>query len=119
MKIPGPDHPIEITDENATVRVTYNGKTIAESTHALVMQEADYPRVHYIPRDDVNMAFLIPTDHDSHCPYKGDASYFSLEVDGQTAENAVWYYDDPYPAVTEIRDHVAFYNARVDAIDVI
>ena len=66
----------------------------------------------------VTWSLMTPTDHSTHCPYKGDAAYFTIEADGQTAENAVWYYDDPYPAVSEIRDHVAFYANRVDAIDV-
>ena len=118
MKIPGPDHPIDITGEGATVRVTFNGKTVAESNRALAMRETDYPVVHYIPRDDVDMNLLTPTDHGSHCPYKGDASYFTIEADGAAADNAVWYYDDPYPAVSEIKDHVAFYKTRVDSIEV-
>jgi uncharacterized protein (DUF427 family) len=118
MKIPGPDHPIDITDVSAKVRVIFNGKTVAESTRALAMQETDYPVVHYIPRDDVDMSLLTPTDHGSHCPYKGDASYFTIEADGESADNAVWYYDDPYPAVSEIKDYVAFYKTRVDSIDV-
>lgn len=118
MKVPGPDHPIDITDADGAVRVTFNGETVAESSRALAMQETDYPVVHYIPLEDVDQSLLTPTDHSSHCPYKGDASYYTLTVGGQEAENAVWYYPDPYPAVSEIKDHVAFYKTRVDAIEV-
>ena len=89
------------------MRITFNGKTVADTTRALAMRETDYPVVHYIPREDVDMKLLTATDHGSHCPYKGDASYFTIEAEGASAENAVWYYDDPYPAVGEIKDHVA------------
>lgn len=118
MKEPGPDHPIEITPESGTVRVTFNGRTVAESNRALAMRETDYPVIHYIPADDVDDSLLTPTDHSSHCPYKGDASYYTLNVDGEEAVNAVWYYPEPYPAVGQIKDHVAFYRTRVDGIEV-
>ena len=117
MKLPGPDHPIEITTNPKTVRVTFAGKVVAESRHALALREAAYPAVQYIPRADVRMELLHPTSHASHCPYKGDASYYSIEADGRTAANAVWSYEKPFPAMAEITGHLAFYPDRVDRIE--
>ena len=109
MKLPGPDHPITIAPNAKRVRVTFGGKTIANSTNALVLKEASYRRVFYIPRADVAMEALTRSDHSTHCPYKGDASYFSIAAGGKTAENAVWSYEQPFPAMAEIKDHLAFY----------
>lgn len=117
MKIPGPDHPITISPAPQRVRVHFNGRVVADSNRALVLQEASYPPVFYIPPADAEMALFVRTDHGSHCPYKGDAGYYSLAVDGRRAENAVWFYAQPYPAVAEIRDHLAFYPDRVDSIE--
>jgi uncharacterized protein (DUF427 family) len=113
VKQPGPDHPITITRNPHRLRVTFAGQTIADTTHALTLKEAGYKPVHYIPRADATMGALQVTQHHSHCPYKGDANYFSIIVDGRTAENAVWSYQQPYPAVKEIKDHLAFYPDRV------
>jgi uncharacterized protein (DUF427 family) len=117
MKLPGPDHPITIARNPHRVRVTFAGKAIADSTRALTLSEASYPPVHYIPRADTNMSLLAPTAHASHCPYKGDASYFSIQVDGRSAENAAWSYEQPYPAMGEIAGYLAFYPNRVDRIE--
>jgi uncharacterized protein (DUF427 family) len=117
MKLPGPDHPITITGNDKRVRVTFGGELIADTTHALTLNEAGYPAVQYIPRADVAMDKLQHTTHASHCPYKGDASYFSIVVNGKTSENAVWSYEEPYPAMARIAGHVAFYPKRVDAIE--
>ena len=117
MKLPGPDHPISIARNAKRVRVSFAGKVIADSTRALALQEASYPPVNYIPRADVDMAALTPTAHASHCPYKGDASYFTISVNGRAADNAVWSYEQPYPAMAAIKDHVAFYPNRVDTIE--
>ena len=84
MKVPGPDHPISIARNQKRVRVTFAGTVIADTTQALTLKEASYPAVHYIPRADANMNLLKPTAHTSHCPYKGDASYFSIEAGGRT-----------------------------------
>jgi uncharacterized protein (DUF427 family) len=70
-----------------------------------------------IPRSDADMSLLKRTDHQTHCPYKGDASYFSIVADGRSAENAVWSYEQPFPAVDEIKEYLAFYPDRVDAIE--
>ena len=117
MKQPGPDHPIAIEPSGKRVRVRFAGKLIADTTKALMMKEASYPPVYYIPRTDADMSLLKPTDHTSHCPYKGDASYFSILTDGRSADNAVWYYPQPYAAVATVKDHLAFYPSRVDAIE--
>ena len=117
MKLPGPDHPITILPNGKRVRVVFAGEVIADTTRALTLQEAGYPPVQYIPRADVVMKLLSPTAHASHCPYKGDASYFSIAAGGKTAEHAVWSYEQPYPAMAEIAGYVAFYPSRVDKIE--
>ena len=117
MKLPGPDHPISITHNKNRVRVTFGGVVIADTTRALTLQEASYPPVQYIPRQDAKMDLLKPTTNASHCPYKGDASYFSISAGGKVAENAVWSYAAPYPAMAEIAGHLAFYPNRVDKIE--
>ena len=117
MKLPGPDHPITITRNGKRVRVTFAGKVIADTMRALSLKEASYPAVNYIPRADVDMGALARTDHHSHCPYKGEASYFSIAVDGRRADNAVWSYEQPFPAMAEIKDYLAFYPNRVDKIE--
>jgi len=117
MKLPGPDHPITITPNPARVRVTLGGAVIADSARAVRLQEAAYPPVFYIPRDDANMALLTRTTQSTHCPYKGDASYYTIEAGGHTAKDAVWSYEAPFPAVAEIAGHLAFYPNRVDAIE--
>ena len=114
MKIPGPEHPITIAPASGRVVVKAGGKTVADTRAALTLQEASYPPVQYIPRADADMSLLTRTDHTTHCPYKGDASYYSLPG----AENAVWTYETPYPAVAEIAGHLAFYPNRVDSIAV-
>ncbi|HEY7997882.1 MAG TPA: DUF427 domain-containing protein [Pseudolabrys sp.] len=117
MKVPGPDHPISIARNQKRVRVTFLGTVIADTTQALTLKEASYPAVQYVPRADTNMDLLKATAHASHCPYKGDASYFSIEASGRIAENAVWSYQQPFPAVAEIKDYLAFYPNRVDKIE--
>jgi uncharacterized protein (DUF427 family) len=117
MKQPGPDHPITVARSGKHVRISFGGKTIADTTNALELKEASYPAVFYIPRADTDMSALTPTAHHTHCPYKGDASYFSISAGGRSAENAVWSYQEPFAAVSEIKDHLAFYPNRVDAIE--
>ena len=117
MKLPGPDHPITITPNPRKVRVSFAGRVVAETSRALTLKEASYPGVQYIPREDADMTLFVRTDHGTHCPYKGDAAYYSLKVDGRTAENAVWSYETPYPAMAEIKGYLAFYPNRVDKIE--
>ena len=92
-----PSHPHAITIERNPnrVQVTFNGTVIADTRRALVLREGPLPPAQYIPREDVTMDFLRPTTHSTHCPFKGDASYFTVSVDGKTAENAVWTYETP------------------------
>jgi uncharacterized protein (DUF427 family) len=114
MKIPGPDHPITIAENPKRVWVLYQGHLLAETDRALSLKEATYPVVQYVPREDVAMEFLSRTDHTSHCPYKGDASYYTIFRDGEMAENAVWTYEEPFPAMEQIRGYLAFYPNRVE-----
>jgi uncharacterized protein (DUF427 family) len=91
---------------------------VASSDRALTLQEASYPAVQYLPLEDVDADVLRPSEQTSYCPFKGDASYYDLAVGDQVAEGAVWTYRQPHDAVAPIRDHVAFYADRVDAIEV-
>jgi uncharacterized protein (DUF427 family) len=116
MKIPGPDHPITVEPNPKRVRVTFAGRIVADTRRALTLREAGYTPVQYIPRADIDMALFERAAHATHCPYKGDASYFSLKVDGRASENAAWSYEAPYPAVAAIKEHLAFYPRRVDGI---
>ena len=86
---------------------------IAETTHALKLKEASYPAVNYVPREDANMSLLKRTERVTHCPYKGDANYLSVVAGGKTVENATWTYETPFPAMTEITGHLAFYPDKV------
>jgi uncharacterized protein (DUF427 family) len=117
VKIPGPNHPITIEPNPARVVVTVGGKVIADTHAALTLREASYPAVQYIPRNDVDMAQLARTAHATYCPYKGDCAYYSIPAGGDRAVNAVWTYEAPYEAVAAIRDHLAFYPDRVDAVE--
>jgi uncharacterized protein (DUF427 family) len=85
---------------------------------ALNLQEAGYPPVQYIPGNDVDMTQLQRTEHQAYCPYKGDCAYYSIPAGGERSVNAVWTYEGPYSAVSAIRDYLAFYPDRVDAIEV-
>jgi len=116
IKIPGPDHPISIQRNPARVVVSVAGRVIAESRNALTLRESDYSPVQYIPREDVDFTQLEQTDHATHCPYKGDCSYYSVPAGGKKSVNAVWTYEDPYPAVAQIKGHLAFYPERVGEI---
>jgi uncharacterized protein (DUF427 family) len=115
---PGPDHPITITPTSGRVVVTVAGKVVADSRNALTLQEATYPAVQYVPLADVDEALLQRTETASYCPFKGDAGYYSIPAGGAQAVDAVWQYRNPHDAVAEIKDHVAFYPDRVDAIEV-
>lgn len=116
--VPGPDHPITVTPTPTRVTVTLGGRVIADTQQALTLQEASYPPVQYIPLADVDPEVLAPSDHTTHCPYKGDASYYGLREGAEAGSPAVWVYRTPHDAVAQIRDHVAFYPDRVDSIDV-
>ena len=117
IKIPGPDHPITIERNRKRVVVSIGGTVLADSRDALILREAGYPPVQYIPRKDVDMTLLERSAHVTYCPYKGDCAYFSIPSGGERAINAVWTYEAPYDAVAAIRNHLAFYPEGVDAIE--
>ena len=94
----------------------FAGEVVADTRAAIRLDESDYPAVYYVPRNDVKMESLTRTTHLTHCPFKGDASYFTLESRGRTAENAVWSYETPYDEVAVIKEHLAFYPDKVDSI---
>src|ERR1700676_3783841 len=113
MKIPGTALPIPISANPKRVRVSADGVVIAETTRALTLKEAGYPAVHYVPRADAKLELLSRTARVTHCPYKGDANYFSVNAGGKTLENSVWTYEKPFPAMAEISDYLAFYPDKV------
>lgn len=117
VKIPDTDHPITIEHNPSRVVVTLAGHVIADTRDALTLREARYPAVLYIPRKDVDMTLLKRSEHTTYCPYKGDCAYFSIPSGGERSVNAVWTYEAPYAAVARIRDHLAFYTDRIDAIE--
>jgi uncharacterized protein (DUF427 family) len=117
IKLPGPDHPITIEPNPARITVSVAGRTIADTRNALTLREAGYSAVQYIPQKDVDMTLLVRTDHQTYCPYKGDCSYYSILLGGERSVNAVWSYEAPYAAVAAIKNHLAFYPNRVDAIE--
>ena len=109
-----PEHTVEFEPSPKRVRVTFAGEDIVDTTNALILYESRHVPVYYFPRDDVAMERLEATDHSTHCPFKGDANYFSIVVDGETAENAVWTYETPFDEIAELKDYVALYWNRVD-----
>ena len=113
IKIPAPDHPITIEPATARVRVLWRGEVLADTRNALVLREARYPAVHYLPRAAIDMARLTRSARETYCPYKGDCSYFDLPGGDESSANAVWSYEAPFDAVAAIKDHLAFYPDRV------
>jgi uncharacterized protein (DUF427 family) len=116
-KLPGPDHPITIEPSHTHIVVRIAGQIVADTRDALTLREASYPPVQYIPRKDVDMSLLERTSHATYCPYKGDCAYYSIPLGGERSNNAVWTYEQPFPAVAEIKDYVAFYPDRVDSFE--
>ena len=117
VKQPGHDHPITIAPTGRRIAVTVAGQVVASSERTLTLSEAGYAPIHYFPSDDVDVAFLEPTEHTSWCPYKGEANYYSVPIGGERSINAVWQYREVLPAVRPIAGYLAFYASRVDAID--
>ena len=116
-RVPGPDHPITIERNSARITVSVGGRVVADTRDALTLREASYPPVQYIPRKDVDMSLLERTQHSTYCPYKGDASYYSIPSGGTKSVNAIWTYEAAFPAVAAINEYVAFYPDRVDKIE--
>jgi uncharacterized protein (DUF427 family) len=112
---PSAGHPITIEPTRGRVQVRINGELVADTRSALVLQEATLPAVQYIPLSDVAQDRLIRTDTATYCPFKGDASYYSVTTSaGDTVEDAIWTYEQPYPAVEAIAGHVAFYPNKAE-----
>jgi uncharacterized protein (DUF427 family) len=109
-----PGHTIKIEHRNQHVEVVVDGVKVAESDRPVVLEETGLPPRYYLPTDDVRTEFLRPTPKATTCPFKGDASYWSLEVEGQTHDNLVWSYQDPIPDAKEIAGLLCFYNDRVE-----
>ena len=105
------DH-IKIRHAQGRWSVRAGGAVLGESEHALELAEGDYPPVIYFPRADIAMVFLDQTDKTSHCPYKGDATYFSVVTKSTTIPNAAWSYETPKAEVERIKDHLAFYTTE-------
>jgi uncharacterized protein (DUF427 family) len=112
-----PDHPITIVAAPQRVRVTFAGRVVADSKRALSLTEASYAPVMYIPREDVDVATLERTSRKTHCPYKGDATYYSIRTDDRSSQNAIWSYERPLEAVAAIAGYMAFYPDRVDNLE--
>ncbi|MBO6782854.1 MAG: DUF427 domain-containing protein [Alphaproteobacteria bacterium] len=109
-----PDHFVEFEPSPKRIRIKFAGETVADSTNALILHERNHVPVYYLPRDDVAMELLSRTDHSTHCPFKGDAAYFSVDAGGRTAENAVWTYEEPFDECAGIKDYLAFYWNKMD-----
>ena len=116
---PGPDHPITIETKNTPVSVKLAGDIVLAAATHLELREAAYPAVAYIPRVGLDLSHLVRSEHTTWCPYKGEAAYFHLRtVSGEIIENAVWTYETPFPAVAVIKDALAVYPNKVDAIEI-
>ena len=113
-KIPGPDHPITVTKNPARVTVKVGDVVVADTTAALELRESNYPPVQYVPLADVDQSLLTATDTSTYCPFKGDASYYTLTTPAGELTDVIWTYRAPHDAVAEIADHVAFYPNKVE-----
>jgi uncharacterized protein (DUF427 family) len=116
IKTPGPDHPITITPTPGRVVVGVNGVIVADTTKALTLQESTYPAVQYLPLADLDPTLLKRTETSTYCPFKGDASYYSLALPDGELTDVIWTYEHPHEAVSEIAGHVAFYTDRVEMV---
>ncbi|OYX31156.1 MAG: hypothetical protein B7Y99_10605 [Caulobacterales bacterium 32-69-10] len=118
MMTPGPDHPITTAANPNRVRVKASDHVIADTADALTLREAGYGPVQYIPKDDIETGFLSQSAKVTQCPYKGAATHYSMLIGGELIENVAWSYDDPYPAVEDIRGRIAFYPDKVEVYEV-
>jgi uncharacterized protein (DUF427 family) len=118
MLTPGPEHPITLTPANTRWRARFAGHVIADTAEAVILREADYPAVVYFPRADVSTEYMSVGERSTHCPYKGDATYYTLLMDGELVENAAWSYEHPFPAMEEIAGRLAFYPDKVQVYQV-
>ena len=111
---PTAEHPITVTPTARHVVVRVKGEVVAETDDALTLQESTYPAVQYVPLADVAPSALTRSEATTYCPYKGEANYYHLSAAGHTVEDAIWTYEQPYPAVAQIAGHVAFYADKAD-----
>jgi uncharacterized protein (DUF427 family) len=113
-----PNHKVELTKSAKHVRVVFSGEVVADSRRTIIVDESGYRPVYYFPREDARMDYMQRTDHHTYCPFKGEASYYTIAVGDRKGENAVWTYEEPYDEVVELRSYLAFYVNRVDRIEV-
>lgn len=110
------DANITISKAEKQLKVLLDGELILQSANALALKEGSYPVRYYFPRADIGAELLSASDHTSHCPYKGDASYHHLKGANAMAQNAVWYYPDPCPLVEQVQDHLSFWGDRIEIV---
>jgi uncharacterized protein (DUF427 family) len=113
-----PEHRVDLIPDKTHVRVTFGGEVIADSTSALRVEETGHGPVYYIPAKDMALGRMKKTEHTTYCPFKGTASYWTIEAGGKTSENAIWGYETPYDETAPLADHYAFYGNRVDSIEI-
>jgi uncharacterized protein (DUF427 family) len=121
--VKNPHHRVDLLPETRRIKVVFGGTTIADTGAALRVEETDHGPVYYVPEKDVRLDLMHPTEHHTHCPYKGQASYWTIELPAgsgpnQRSENAVWAYPAPYDEVSGLAGYYAFYPNRVDSITV-
>jgi uncharacterized protein (DUF427 family) len=110
-----PDYQVRLEPTARRIRVVFNGVVIADTTRAMLMLETRHLPVYYLPLDDIRRDVLAPTAHHTHCPFKGEAAYWTVTVGDRVAENALWAYPDPYREAPDLRGYGAFYWDRVGA----
>jgi uncharacterized protein (DUF427 family) len=113
-----PEHRVDLHPDKSHVRVMFGGKVIADSTDPLRVEETGHGPVYYIPAKDMALDLMQKTEHTTYCPFKGAASYWTINAGGKTAENAIWGYETPYDETARLAGHYAFYGNRVDSIEV-
>lgn len=113
-----PGHRVDLHPDGHHVTVTFGGKVVADSTATLRVEETGHGPVYYIPAKDMRLDLMKKTEHTSYCPFKGTASYWTIDAGGKISENAIWGYETPYDETAKLAGHYAFYGSRVDAIEI-
>ncbi len=109
-----PNYRVDLEPGPRRVRVVFNGETIADSGKALIVRETAHEPIYYFPRDDVRLELLERTEHHTFCPFKGNASYWTVRAGDRVAENAVWSYEDPFEEVAGLANYMSFYEEQVE-----